>query len=302
MRFRSAIGERAGGARPERGRAGAGAAGSASLQAFRQGVDAALAFLAGLAVALGVDVGLLEVVEHNLFGGHEFGAGVGHFRREFVRDGGDAVAVAVEELAGGDLDAADVDGDVDLQDMAIAVGTDGAVGEAGEAHRLDLIEVAGGAAGDEADGAEGLVGGAHDFAEGGGHDGSVEVLEHNHWRAREFGERGDLLIEARVDVAGGRRERGTEGGGRGVTDHGGKLWEAGADAGVHVKRGARGAVVQFDDVANRWRIVLSQKLQVGCRDGVDFFHGLRSFQGPRCVAAYGNVRGGQVTPRKVYRR
>src|SRR5439155_10318852 len=110
---------------------------------------------------------------------------------------------------------------------------------AGEVQRLDLVEVAAGAAGDEADGAEGLVGGTHDLAEGGRGHRAVEVLEDDDGRAGQPGERGDLLGQAGVDVAGPGRRRRAEGGRAGVADHRRQLGVAGLDAAVHVAGRAR---------------------------------------------------------------
>ena len=94
--------------------------------------------------------------------------------------------------------------------MAVAVRADGAVGEAGEVERLDLVEIAARAAGDQADGAERLVGRAHHLAERGRGDRVVEVLEDDDRRARQLGERRDLLGQAGVDVARARRRRRAE--------------------------------------------------------------------------------------------
>ena len=63
-----------------------------------------------------------------------------HGGGDLVGDGSDAVGVAVEKVAGMDGDAADVDGAIDLRDVAVAVGTDDAVGEAGKPQGFDLIE------------------------------------------------------------------------------------------------------------------------------------------------------------------
>src|SRR5438552_5898578 len=112
-----------------------------------------------------------------LYSGEFLGEFVFHGRGDVDRYGRDDVAVAVQQLAGVDHDAADVDRHVQLHHLAVAVGADGAVGEAGEVQGFDLVEVAAGPAGDQAGGAEGLVGGTHDLAKGGGGDRVVEVLE-----------------------------------------------------------------------------------------------------------------------------
>ena len=96
-----------------------------------------------------------------------------------MRDGGNAVAIAVQMLARHDANTADVDQNGDLKDMAIAERADGAVGKAKEAHSLDVIEIAGHSARDQADRAELRVGSTHHFAEDRGHHRPVEILKDN---------------------------------------------------------------------------------------------------------------------------
>src|SRR5262249_41940873 len=155
-------------------------------QAFAQRVDPGLALVAGLAEAPDGDAARPEVVQHDGFGIHVCRAGVRHLRGDLQWDGGDAVAVAVEQVAGVDGHAADVDREVDGRDVAVPVRADGAAGEAGELEALDLVEVAAGTGRDEAGGPEGLVGRAHHLAEGRGRGRVVDVLEDDDGRAGQL--------------------------------------------------------------------------------------------------------------------
>src|SRR6185369_17779213 len=107
--------------------------------------------------------------------------------------------------------AADVDGTADGDDVAIAVGANDAVGEAGKIQGFDLINVAGGAARDQAGGAERFVGTAHHFAECRRGDRAIEVLEDDDRRPGEFREVRELVAEAGVNVAGPRGKSRAEG-------------------------------------------------------------------------------------------
>src|SRR5262249_34841249 len=111
------------------------------LQPPGQSVDAALALVAGLGEALDRDLAGLQVIEHDGLGGGQLGAGRADLRGDAGGDGRDPIQVAVQEVAGVDGDAADVDGHVHLRDVAVAVGADGAAGEAGEVQPGDLFEV-----------------------------------------------------------------------------------------------------------------------------------------------------------------
>ena len=75
---------------------------------------------------------MLQIIEHHGLGGHQFGAGIGKRFGECVGDDRDAVAVAVEQVAGVDPDAADAHGDVQIGNLAVAVRANCAVRETGK--------------------------------------------------------------------------------------------------------------------------------------------------------------------------
>ena len=63
----------------------------------------------------------LQIIQDHRLGGHEFGTCLGHRSSDFMGNRRDAVAVAVQQVAGMDHDAADVDRDIQLHDLAVAV-------------------------------------------------------------------------------------------------------------------------------------------------------------------------------------
>lgn len=101
-------------------------------------------------------------------------------------DCGDSVAVSVEQVAGVNRQAADGDGDIDGQGVAITVGADRSVGEGGEAEFLNFFEVSACSGCDDAFSAERFIGRTHDLAEGCRRDRNVEVLVNDDRRAGEF--------------------------------------------------------------------------------------------------------------------
>ncbi len=91
---------------------------------------------------------------------------MGDGRRELRGNGRDAVAVAVQQVARMDRNAADMNRDVNVEDMAVTVGADRAAREAREGEVFHLVQVTARAAGDEADRAEGLVRRTHHLTKG----------------------------------------------------------------------------------------------------------------------------------------
>ena len=64
---------------------------------------------------------------------------------DLERNGGDAVGVGVNQVAGMNRQAADAHGAVQIHDVAVAVGADHAVAEGGEAEAANLVQIARGA-------------------------------------------------------------------------------------------------------------------------------------------------------------
>ena len=111
----------------------------------------------------------------------------------------------------------------------------------GNLMRLDLVEVAAGAGGDQARRAERLVRRAHHLAERGRDRRVVEVLEHDHGRARQLGELLDLLVHAAVGVAAARRGVAAERRRAGEADHRRQLGKAAPGSGRPCSRGCAAA-------------------------------------------------------------
>src|SRR5690606_30885862 len=99
--------------------------------------------------------------------GVEFVPGAGDgFGFEVGGDDHDAIGVGDEQVAGGDADAADFDGDVAVDDaLAVEAVVDaGAAGEDGELHGGHLVDVSDGAVDDGAGAAGVSCGGGEQFA------------------------------------------------------------------------------------------------------------------------------------------
>ena len=94
-----------------------------------------------------------------------------------VRDQADAVLVGVDQVAAVDLDPADLDGRIELDESDVGVADARIEAEELEPQRADLVQVARAAAGDVADAAELVVDRGRDLTELGAQAGRVvEVL------------------------------------------------------------------------------------------------------------------------------
>ena len=99
-------------------------------------------FLTGIGQTFGGQISAAAVIEHDLFGIHQFFAGVGDFGGDFNWNGRDAVEVAVQQHPWVDANSPDGDWHVDVRYVAVAVRANGPVGEDGKANGLNLIQVA----------------------------------------------------------------------------------------------------------------------------------------------------------------
>src|SRR4051812_1754527 len=88
-----------------------------------------------------------------------------------------------------------------MQEMAVAVRADGAIGEDRVVERSHLLEIAARSGGDQARRAESLIHRAHHLAERGRYRRIVEVLKYHDRRPGQRGELLDLPIHAAVGVA-----------------------------------------------------------------------------------------------------
>jgi hypothetical protein len=143
---------------------------------------------AGGGEALGIDLAGLQVIEHDGLRRRQLRTGSGHGRRDLVGNGGHAIAVAMDQVARCHHHPADMDRNVDLDDMTVTVGTERTRAKAREVERLHLVDVPAGSAGDQPCGTESLIGGTHDLAERGRRHRVIEVLEHDHGRSRQLRE------------------------------------------------------------------------------------------------------------------
>jgi len=168
-------------------------------------------------------------------------------RATWPGDEGGAVLVAVEEVAGVDEEAEDLDGAVELLEVGVAVGDVEAGGEEVEAEGADLVDVADGAVGEEALGAERLMDIGVDLAPVGAAGDGAQVLDDGDLGAG--GVLGVLPVVFAVDVARvGRGLAGVDGGGAGVADHGAEVGEDAVDAGSGVGELAGHHLERFDGV------------------------------------------------------
>ena len=126
----------------------------------------------------------------------DLGAGLGQLRGDLQRDDADAVLVGVDQVAGADLDARELDGLAEVDQPDIGVAHARVQPEELEAQRVDLVEVAGAAAGDVADAAELLVDRRVHLAELGAQAGRVvQVLAHGDLRTRLRGHVAEIVAE-----------------------------------------------------------------------------------------------------------
>ena len=181
---------------------------------------------------------------------------------------GDAVLVAVEEVAGPHHETADLDGLADVDQVVVGVGDEDAGGKGVEGHGLHLGEVADAAVGDGADAAERLEDVAVDLApEGADGLGVVHVLDDEHLGA---GRRGDMLPQL-GDAGSGlgtRRHAGADDRGGRIRDHGPKAREAALDLRPHEALGAGPQVERLDGVANGGAGDLPERLELLGGEGV----------------------------------
>ena len=87
----------------------------------------------------------------------------------------------------------------------------------------------------------------------------IQILKDHNRRPGQLSERRRLFDQTTVSLSRARRRRGTESRSAGVTDHRRQLGIARLYRRIHETGGARIEVVQFDDIADRWRVVFTQQ-------------------------------------------
>src|SRR5579862_6313974 len=105
------------------------------------------------------------------------------------------MAVAVEQVAGGDLEASDFDGLPELDNVSVGVGDGEAAGEELKAQGADGGQVADGSIGHAADAVQGAGDLSVNFAKEGPDGAMIDVLKDQHTR---LGQRRD--IRPKVDA------------------------------------------------------------------------------------------------------
>ena len=173
------------------------------------------------------------MVQNDFFCGDEFSTDVNKLGSYFVGDCGDTIAITVDQVARVNGDSANVDGNMDIDDMTVAVRRIGAVAERGESDRPDLVEISCRPAGNQSHCTENFIGGAHNLPKRSSRCRVIQILEDDHGWPRYLSKRFDLSVQAAVFPSINGRSICTPRGRRRISNRRGHLREARLDRVIH---------------------------------------------------------------------
>ena len=151
-----------------------------------------------------------------------------------MRDGGYAVSISMNYVTGKNGDAANMNANANIQDLAIAVSAGGPRSKNREINCSNLIEITTCSTSNQASGTKSFIGGAHDFAKSCRCGWFVKILKNNHCGPGKLFKVFELPRKPGIYIPAPWWRSRPKGCGAGITNHWGKRGETCLNSFIHI--------------------------------------------------------------------